>query len=189
MVSGHTRREGFEGQRLATVPATVRRQALSNPLLSGLLVTDAGYFPAAAGHRIERPQGAWTHIIIVCINGHGWVKTAARRVDVSSGEIVWIPADTPHAYGSSQNDPWTIAWAHFCGPNASRWLAEINWADSDIHLLRFGTRRAPTLGLDDVYSALERESRWSIPSRICWRSLRFQRRRNPLMNAQPMFGN
>jgi len=158
MVNIRTRREGFEGQRLASVPPTACRQALSNPLLSGLLVTDAGYFPAAAGHRIERPQGAWTHIFIVCINGQGWVKVAEHRVDISPGEVVWIPADTPHAYGSAQNDPWTIAWAHFCGPNAARWLAEINWSDSDLHILRFGSSRAPTLGLEGVYATLERGS-------------------------------
>jgi len=150
------RREGFVGQHLVIVPPPVRQQALSHPLLSGLLVTDAGYFPAAAGHRAERPQGAATHIIIVCLHGRGWVRIEPKRIELSAGELVWIPADTPHAYGSAHDDPWTIVWVHFCGSTAGSWRSEINWAESDIDTFHFGSRAAPTLGLDEVYSTLER---------------------------------
>ena len=150
------RREGFVGQHLVIVPPPVRQQALSHPLLSGLLVTDAGYFPAAAGHRAERPQGSATHIIIVCLHGRGWVRIEPKRIELSAGELVWIPADTPHTYGSAHDDPWTIVWVHFCGANAAAWRAEINWAESDIDTFHFGSRAAPTLGLDEVYATLER---------------------------------
>lgn len=156
MVRVAAREEGFHGQRLITVPQMVREQALSNPLLSGLLVTDAGYFPAAVGHRTERPQGSWSHIIIACSEGQGWVQVGRHRVDVCAGEVVWIPADTAHAYGSARSDPWTIVWAHFCGPNAARWLAEISWAEGDVHTVRFGSRVTSLFGLDAVYSTLER---------------------------------
>jgi len=110
MVNVVTRRAGFAGEHFAMVPPAIRDRALSNPLLSGLLVTEAGCFRAAAGHRADRPQGAWTHIIIACVNGQGWVKVAQRRIEISPGEVVWIPADEPHArraspHGGERADP------------------------------------------------------------------------------------
>lgn len=152
----HVRREGFVGQHLVVVPQSVRAKAAKHPLLKGLMVTDAGYFPSAEGHRAERPQGASTHIIILNVNGRGWVKSAGRTIQIEAGDIVWLPANSPHAYGAVEADPWTILWAHFCGDEIPTWQQELGWAAKQpMGQFHFDRARIGTLGLDKVYAKLE----------------------------------
>lgn len=150
------RREGFERQHLIVVPPTVRARALKHPLLRGLLVTDAGYFPRAEGHRVERPQGSSTHLLILCLQGSGWVSSRGRTTPVQTGDIVWLTADTSHAYGATEGDPWKILWAHFCGDEVPAWRKELGWPDRDpFGTFHFGPERLSTLGLEKVYAHLE----------------------------------
>lgn len=138
------------------VPAPVRTAAATHALLDGLLVTDAGYFPHAAGHRVERPLGAPTHLLILCLHGRGWARSAGKTVRVEPGGLVWLPAEQPHAYGADNEDPWTIAWAHFRGKEVAAWQKELGWAArSPIGEIDLGTERTGTLGLDKVYAILE----------------------------------
>lgn len=156
MPAARIRREGFTGQHLIVVPAPVRKQAATHPLLRGLLVTDAGYFPTAEGHRVERPQGASTHLIILCLHGGGWARSQGKTVEVNEGEIIWLPADIPHAYGANDSNPWTILWAHFSGGEVPQWQTELNWAArAPIGQFHFGPERISTLGLEKVYAILE----------------------------------
>jgi AraC family transcriptional regulator, arabinose operon regulatory protein len=150
------RREGFAGQHLVVVPAPVRKAALLHRLLSGLMVTDAGYFPTARGHRVERPQGASTHLIILCLHGTGWVCCHGKKVQMDPGDIIWLPADSPHSYGAAEDQPWTIVWTHFCGDEAPAWQKELGWAvKRPICKFHYGVELAGTLGLDKVYYRLE----------------------------------
>lgn len=150
------RRDGFAGQHMVVVPPPVRAAAAKHPLLRGLLVTDAGYFPRAEGHRVERPQGSSTHLLIICLKGQGWAKSAGRSVVVSAGEAIWLPSEQPHAYGAGEEDPWTIVWAHFTGAEVADWQEQIGWAaKGPIGFLDFSDQGAATLGLDRVYAALE----------------------------------
>jgi len=120
------------------------------------MVTDAGYFPVAEGHRVERPQGASTHLIILCLHGKGWAKSRGRKVDVEMGDIVWLPAENPHSYGADDVDPWKILWAHFCGDHVDEWRQELGWAAKEpIGQFHFGQERISTLGLEKVYAQLE----------------------------------
>lgn len=156
------RREGFTGQHLIVVPAPVRKAAAQHPILKGLVVTDAGYFPSAEGHRVERPQGASTHLIILCLQGSGWVRSGGKTTPVQAGEIIWLPANAPHAYGASDTEPWKILWAHFLGAEVPAWQAELGWAARNpFGQFHFGPERLSTLGLDKVYAILE--SGYSIP--------------------------
>ncbi|MDR1009725.1 MAG: AraC family transcriptional regulator [Opitutaceae bacterium] len=151
-----TRREGFAGQHLLVVPLPVRAQAGRNPILKNLLVTDAGYYPRAEGHRVERPQGAATHVLILCVHGSGWAKSQGRAFQVGTGDIIWLPANRPHAYGASQDDPWKILWAHFCGSEVSAWQKELGWAAKEpLGQFHIGLRPPGTLGLEKVYAQLE----------------------------------
>jgi AraC-like DNA-binding protein len=151
-----TRREGFTGQHLAVVPGPIRKAAARHPLLKSLMVTDAGYFPHAAGHRVERPQGAATHLFIACVKGLGWVRMGGQQQAIRGGDILWLRADEAHAYGSSDEEPWTICWAHFTGDEAAAWIDQLGWAAA----IPFGLGRLPPdrmaeLKLDQVYLALE----------------------------------
>jgi len=156
MKSIPVRREGFKGQHLVVLPPPVRQAALHHPLLRPLLVTDAGFFPHAAGHRVERPQGAATHLLIACLRGRGWVRDKNREQPVGPGDLVWLPANESHAYGSCLKDPWTISWAHFCGDECGHWQKQLGWANEK----PFGLGHVPPdqmadLKLDHVYASLE----------------------------------
>jgi AraC family transcriptional regulator, arabinose operon regulatory protein len=156
------RRQGFAGQHMVVVPDPVRRAVAEHPLLRGLLVTDAGYFPHATGHRVERPQGASTNVIIACLLGGGWVRLRGRREEMSPGDIVWLPADVAHSYGAAEEDPWTIVWAHFRGAEVPAWQRLLAWAEKvPVGKSRLPPERLGELRLDQVYAYLERG--YSVP--------------------------
>jgi AraC family transcriptional regulator of arabinose operon len=156
MQTRNIRRKGLPGHHLVVVPEPVRKAAAGHPLLRGLLVTDAGYFPTASGHRVERPLGAATHLLMVCLHGQGWIRSGGREWPVVSGEIVWLSAHAPHAYGADEENPWTIAWAHFRGEDVAAWQRELGWAaKGPITQFHGGIEGATTLGLDKVYPRLE----------------------------------
>ncbi|WP_100444056.1 AraC family transcriptional regulator [Glycomyces xiaoerkulensis] len=114
-----TIREGFTGQRMLVVPRTAVAEALRHPVTGKLLVTDAGFFPHAARHGRVRRRGAGEHILLVCTDGAGWCRSEDLRFSVSRGGTVLLPSDRAHAYGASQDDPWTLWWFHFAGSDAA----------------------------------------------------------------------
>lgn len=121
-------REGFAGQRMLVVPRTAVEQALTHPVVGKLLVTDAGCFPHAARHGRSRPRGAPEHVFLVCTDGEGWCHIEGEDTIVTRGGAVLIPAGRAHAYGASQDDPWTLWWFHFTGADAVDLVAAANAA-------------------------------------------------------------
>lgn len=67
------RKEGFEHQELVVLPGPIQEAARRHPVLRSLHVTDAGFFPDAVAHGIERKRGASRAVLIVCLAGRGWV--------------------------------------------------------------------------------------------------------------------
>ena len=156
MSPGRPRRHGFAGQHMIVLPEPLRAQARRHPLLRGLLVTDAGYFPTAANHLVERPAGAATSLVILCLRGRGRVQSGAEVREVAAGDFVWLPAHEPHAYGAAATDPWTIAWAHFDGEEVAAWRALLGLAGpARPAVLALPDDRLDEVGLDQVYAALE----------------------------------
>lgn len=107
--------EIFQGQRIVVLPRSVIRDALSQPLFSGLLPTDIGWFPSAAGHHRSRPDGASETVIIQCVSGAGWCELSGRRHPVRAGDLIVLPPGTAHAYGTDRRRPWTLRWFHLVG--------------------------------------------------------------------------
>jgi AraC family transcriptional regulator, arabinose operon regulatory protein len=106
---------GFSGQRMVVLPRPIVRAAHRDPLLATLLVTDIGYFPRAGGHYMSRPHGAEQVILIYCTHGRGWCELAGTRHELHPGDLLIVPAQRPHAYGSDDQRPWTIHWLHAVG--------------------------------------------------------------------------
>lgn len=111
------RRDGFEGERLISLPESVWKNAIkANPALSQLYITHIGYFPKAAFHYRERKKGCTDNILIYCLRGKGWYYINDRRFDVAVNEFIILPANKEHLrYGADADDPWTIYWVHFSG--------------------------------------------------------------------------
>ena len=117
--------DGFQGQRIVVLPGEVVTRARRHPLLAGLLPTDVGSFPTAAGHLRRRVAGVDQAIFIYCSSGGGWCELAGTQHAVRAGELLVIPPGTPHAYGADENAPWTIHWLHVSGNNVPATLEEL----------------------------------------------------------------
>ena len=119
------RPEGFAGQRIVVLPRKVVAKAMEDVLLRGLLPTDAGYFPKAAGHYMDRRVGVNQAIFIYCTHGRGWCELGGQRHQLEAGDLLVIPPETPHVYGADEEHPWTISWVHATGENVGLFLAEL----------------------------------------------------------------
>ena len=153
--STRVKRDGFAGQHMLVVPAPIRRALAGHPLLRGLFVTDAGFFPKASGHRVERPQGAATDLLIACKAGLGWVREGSTVREVKAGDLAWIPADLAHSYGADEKDPWTITWVHFRGEELPAWRSQLADNQPGIHLLRVHPDRLGDLRLEQACDQLQ----------------------------------
>jgi len=128
------RAEGFSGQRIAVLPRKVVGTALTGDLLRGLLPTDIGYFPKAAGHFMKRPKGVDQAIFIYCVKGHGWCEMGGAHREVGPGDVLVIPPGNAHTYGADELRPWTIFWVHVKGDNVAPLLAELEAAQTNLVL-------------------------------------------------------
>lgn len=133
------RMDGFPGERISVLPRPLVRAALDRPITSRLLVTDCGYFPAAADHLRRRPTGTPQAIVIVCVEGSGWCRLPSGRHEVAAGQALVIPSGVAHAYGANVEHPWSIWWLHVTGADSGE-LVE--------------TARPPIVSVGDVYQAV-----------------------------------
>ncbi|WP_243076580.1 AraC family transcriptional regulator [Microbacterium sp. SS28] len=118
-VEPHYRREGFDDQRLCVIPRPQVDAALDRAGTRRLTVTDAGYFPAAAGHRRIRAKGAAEAVVILCVSGSGTVTLKGETYTLTPSACITIPASQPHEYQASFDDPWTIWWMHVRGTDVA----------------------------------------------------------------------
>jgi AraC-like DNA-binding protein len=115
--------EGFEAQKIIVLPTTFLEDVSYHPLIKPLYVTDIGFFPHAQYHYLERPAGCDTHIFIYCIEGEGWVMLENNnKLPIRKNTILVIPAQTPHIYGATEADPWSIYWFHLKGEAVERFI-------------------------------------------------------------------
>jgi AraC-like DNA-binding protein len=81
-----------------------------------LMVTDIGCYPHAIYHACARPQGTKSAVLIYCREGLGYYSLRGGESHaLAAGQLIIIPPDTPHEYGSTRENPWTIFWIHLKG--------------------------------------------------------------------------
>lgn len=117
--------EGFPNQHLFRLPRPLLERWGNHPLLQSLMPTDMGWFPRARYHYCEREEGAPEHILIFCAAGAGWFEIDGARQLISADQILFIPQNVPHIYGSSVREPWSIHWAHFVGIEGSYYVSHV----------------------------------------------------------------
>jgi len=84
--------------------------------MPGLEVTDLGYFPRAQGHFRSRNGGCAQHIVLLCLEGTGFLRVQGRKEQrLNAGDVGFVPLGQGHEYGASDDFPWTIQWVHFRG--------------------------------------------------------------------------
>lgn len=100
---------------MVVLPKTVVTKAEPEPILGSLIPTDVGYFPTAARHAKERPEGIDQAILIYCVNGAGWCRSEGKELAIAPGQLLIVPPGVAHKYGAAQRQPWSIHWVHVKG--------------------------------------------------------------------------
>ena len=111
--------DGFPGQRMVVLPRPVVARALSGPLPTSLIPSDIGYFPKAKSHYFQRSEGSPQLILILCVQGQGWVKFERETYRIRPGHLLVIRPYLPHTYGADTRFPWSIYWCHAAGAVAA----------------------------------------------------------------------
>ncbi|WP_144762604.1 AraC family transcriptional regulator [Curtobacterium sp. 9128] len=147
--------DGFPGQRLRVLPARRVAQALTQPGIAHLVVTDAGYFPTAQAHGKIRPEGIEQCVVLVCVLGAGRVRVAGAVHEVRRGQVVVLPPGVPHAYEANDRDPWTLWWVHVLGRDLAEFLRSSGMtAEQPVRQLRDVYR--PVSLIEEIVGAMER---------------------------------
>lgn len=150
------KKEGFEGQQAIILPRKIISQSCSNDsILSGVHITDIGYYPKAKFHYRERLHGIDQHIIIYCIEGKGWVEIEKSKQTINPGDFIVIPAEKAHCYAADENDPWTIYWVHFKG-HLVKHIVELMVNQLKNYKGYIHYNEARTRLFDEIYLNLER---------------------------------
>lgn len=111
-------KEGFVGQKTILLSASTKKQSVKNELTSKFHLTEMGYYPLAHLHDREREEGSGQYILLYCTEGSGYVEMGTNRYELTPNTYFIIPKNRSHHYGSYQNQPWSIYWAHFIGEHA-----------------------------------------------------------------------
>jgi AraC-like DNA-binding protein len=112
MKSNNRKSDGFEGEKIIEIPKQIVAACQKIPLISPIFITRMGFYPKAANHYFQRPNGISQTIIIYCTNGKGWIKMNNKRFPLQAGDFTIISSGVPHSYGSDKETPWTIHWFH-----------------------------------------------------------------------------
>lgn len=116
-------KNGFKGERSLIMPEMILKLAQEDPVLKNLHITDIGYYPHATYHYRERTSPIDQYVLIYCVKGSGRYSVNGKQYEVKANQYFILPAMTPHAYASNNDDPWTIYWIHFRG-NLARYYAD-----------------------------------------------------------------
>ena len=82
-----------------------------------LFITELGYFPNAQFHFRLRKGGCQQYILIKCLKGIGYIQIRKTIYKIEANRVAIIPKGIPHSYWSDDNNPWSIHWIHFDGPD------------------------------------------------------------------------
>ena len=53
------------------------------------------------------------------MEGEGWFELDKHQYAVTANQFFILPEHQAHAYGSNEENPWTIYWIHFNGTKAA----------------------------------------------------------------------
>jgi len=106
---------GLGRQRIEIPKPVLKARIFNDPWLKQLYICSLGYYPKAAGHYTYRKKGLPENFLFFCVDGEGWYKIGDKQFKVHPNEFFILPKNVEHAYGSSENDPWSVYWVHFGG--------------------------------------------------------------------------
>ena len=108
-------KEGFKGERFATLPEGILQEYSRNPLVRNLYIRKMGFFPHVKYHYVQKEKGCDYGMLIYCTGGKGWYKIEEKTYEIKENQYIIIPPNVPYSFGADDSDPWTIYWIHFKG--------------------------------------------------------------------------
>jgi len=128
MGSSFKRKDGFDGEKLITIPQKVLKEYIKRyPALFNIYITQIGYFPKASYHYKERRRGCDDNILIYCIKGKGYYVMDKKKFEVTPNQFFITPkTDVYMRYWADEEDPWTIYWVHFTGDDIENFNRSLN---------------------------------------------------------------
>ena len=121
-----------DGIRFVT-PGFLLAALQASPLARDCYPSALGYYPQASGHGMGRDRHD-DNLLIFCVDGAGYLETEKQNQRIAAGDLLLIPANTPHYYEASRENPWTIYWCHFSGEQAQDYVSLISGAQQKLVL-------------------------------------------------------
>lgn len=134
-------------------PSDIIERESKNEILSNLLLTWTGCYTKAFGHIVKSRQ-LQDHVIIYCVDGHGWLELEGKRWLIKKGDIFVCPPDIVHSYGANDDLPWTKYWMHFRGRNANSYMKMLGLT-ADSPILHIGENVKIMSWLQDIFNILK----------------------------------
>ena len=148
-------KDGFMGERALVLPPYIIKDMETNQLYNALHITDIGYYPRAKHHYRQRETPINQFVFIYCVEGKGWFRLPDQEPQtIGSNQCFVLPANTPHAYGADENDPWSIYWIHFKGSLAEAYAACLH-SPMDINPSIYSRINGRIHLFEEIYHALE----------------------------------
>lgn len=119
-------KQGFLGQRMIVLPKNIITSIKKNALINGLYFTDIGFFPKASHHSVRRKSGSRQYILIYCYKGEGVIQAGGHETPLRANSYYIIPPGVPHEYYAKEDNPWSIYWIHFTGPQAAHFYEKFS---------------------------------------------------------------
>lgn len=106
---------GLGRQRIEIPRPVLKSNVQHHEWLRQLYICSLGYYPKAEKHYTYRKKGLPENFLFYCVDGKGWYSIGDKKYQVNTNECFMLPQNTEHAYGSDEEDPWSIYWVHFGG--------------------------------------------------------------------------
>ena len=107
-------------------PSFILEKLARHPLTKDCYPTAMGYYPKAAGHRMERERHD-DNLLLYCTAGRGYLRVENWSSVVLPGNIMLLPQGLTHAYFADEADPWTLYWVHFQGASTRVFMQHLGY--------------------------------------------------------------
>lgn len=142
----------YKKKSFYTPPDIIERES-RNEILSNLLLTWAGCYTRAFGHKVAN-RLLQDYVIIYCVDGLGWLELGGKRRRIRKGDIFVCPPNIVHSYGADNKNPWTKYWIHFRGKNAGSYMDMLGFT-LDSPVLQIGESTKIVSWFQDIFDILQ----------------------------------
>lgn len=146
---------GLGRQRIEIPKPILKSRIFNNPWLKQLYICSLGYYPKASGHYTYRKKGLPENFLFYCVDGSGWYKVDDKQFKVNTNEFFMLPKNAEHAYGSDEDNPWSIYWVHF-GGDMLEFFNEMNVVKEHIKPMTVRSNNEIFTLFSKIYKALEK---------------------------------